>query len=287
MTADEEAALWVARLQSSDATEADRAACAAWRARDPAHDAAYAELAALWGTLGAVRLHSGRRRRAAAASAALLALALGLPAAPDALTRLRADAVAPVGTIARLTLPDGSRLDLDSGAAVALDFVGAERRVEILRGRAFAEVAPDPSRPFTLEAGPLVARALGTRYGASDREVTVAEGTVEARTSGAALTLHAGEAAEVVDGRLEPKPADAAATAWRDGRLVVSGRPLAEVLGELDRYRRGRVLLLDRAAGARPVSGVFDLADTEGALDMLAASLGLRVTRLPGLTVLR
>lgn len=51
MTVDEEAALWVARIQSADATDADRAACAAWVARDPAHAAAFTELEALWGTL--------------------------------------------------------------------------------------------------------------------------------------------------------------------------------------------------------------------------------------------
>ena len=88
-----------------------------------------------------------------------------------------------------------------------------------------------------------------------------------------------------------PKPleedADPDALAWRQGRLVVSGRPLAEVVGTLARYRTGRVLLLDRAAAARPVSGVFDLTDVDHALDLLADSLALRVTRLPGLVVLR
>lgn len=286
MTVAEVAALWVARLQSSDATDAERRACTAWQAQSPANAAAYAELEALWGTLGAVPL-APRRPRAAVAGAALVVLALGVAAGPEVAVRLRADAVAPVGEIVHMTLPDGSRLDLDSGTAVALRFDGRARRVEILRGRAFAEVTPDPSRPFTLEAGHLVARAVGTHYGASDKAVTVTEGTVEARWPEGTVTLHAGEAADLVSGRLETARADPAARAWRDGRLVVSGRPLAEVLDELSGYRRGHILLLDRAAGARPVSGVFDLADTDGALDMLAASLGLRLTRVPGLVVLR
>lgn len=81
-------------------------------------------------------------------------------------------------------------------------------------------------------------------------------------------------------------PADPAASAWRNGQFVVSRRPLGQVLDDLARYRRGRLLLLDRAAAARPVSGVFDLADTDGALEMLATSLGLRLTHLPGLVVL-
>ena len=46
--AERAAAAWVARLSSSDATEADRRAFEAWHAADPAHATAYAEMDALW-----------------------------------------------------------------------------------------------------------------------------------------------------------------------------------------------------------------------------------------------
>jgi transmembrane sensor len=289
MSVDDEAALWLARLQSSDATEEDHADCAAWRARDSAHDAAFMEFQALWDTLSGapVRRPTSRRRRAAAVGSLLLMAGIVLAAAPEAVLRLRADAIAPTGTVVHMTLPDGSQLDLDSGAAVAFDFDDSVRQVRILRGAVFVDVTPDPSRPFTLEANTLVARAVGTRYGASATSVIVSEGTVEARTPAGAVTLHAGEAARITDGHLERGAADPTSSAWREGRLVVSHEPLAQVLNHLGRYRRGRILLLDREAAARPVSGVFDITDSEAALDLLAQGLGLRVTRLPGLTLLR
>ncbi|WP_158442378.1 FecR family protein [Paracoccus aminophilus] len=286
MSIDEEAALWVARLQSSDATNADRAAFAKWQDSDPRHAAAYAELRALWGNLAEIRIKSPRKRRVQA-TGAVLVVALALLFGPELALRLRADATAPVGQVVHMTLPDGSRLDLDSGAAVVLDFDGHKRQVQVLRGTVFAEVVPDTQRPFLIQADALTAKAVGTRYGTSETGVIVTEGTVEVSTTAETLTLHAGEAADLEDNHLSARTADADAVAWRDGQLVFSSRPLSQVLEVLARYRHGRILLLNDRAAGRPVSGVFDLTDTDAALTALADSLGLSVTRLPGLTLLR
>lgn len=285
MTVEEQAALWVARLQSADASVADRAACAAWCAADPAHQQAYAAFRDLWTRMAAIP--EPPPRRVARAGAALLFCAGLALVGPRLWLELRADAIAPTGQILHLTLPDGSLLDLDSGSAVALDFGGTRREVHVLRGTVFAEVRPDPAHPFVVTAGPIRARALGTRYGTNAQGVTVTEGRVETRTPQGAVVLGAGESAALGPDGLQKAPADPDALAWRQGRLVVSGRPLAEVVGTLARYHTGRVLLLDPAAAARPVSGVFDLTDADHALDLLADSLALRVTRLPGLVVLR
>lgn len=285
MTIDEEAALWVARLQSPDATAQDRARFAQWQSRDPAHAAAYEELSALWGHLADAPVRAPRRRRAAVAAAVAILLAVIL--GPEILLRLQADAVSGIGQIVHLDLPDGSRLDLDSDTAVALDFNDRSRNVHVLRGAVFAEVVADQARPFTIHAGDLSARALGTRYGASAQDVIVTEGTVEATSPGTRRILHAGDAARLRDAGLDALPADPAATAWRKGQLVFSQRPLAEVVDELRRYRHGRIVVLNGAAEGRKVSWVFSVDDTDAALDALAQGLGLRITRLPGVTLLR
>ena len=51
-----------------------------------------------------------------------------------------------------VTLEDGSRVQLNAGTAIAKDFSGGQRRLTFLKGEALFEVAPDPSRPFTVEA---------------------------------------------------------------------------------------------------------------------------------------
>ncbi|MEK1869167.1 MAG: FecR family protein, partial [Ensifer adhaerens] len=114
------------------------------------------------------------------------------------------------------------------------------------------------------------------------------EGRVEVEAAGQKAILGAGEAATIDrQGRLFLTKTDVAAgTAWRDGKLVFSRLPLREVLSTLERYRRGRILLIDEKAGALEVSGIFDLHDTDDALSVLEASLPLRVLRLSGLMVL-
>lgn len=286
MTVDARAALWVARLQSSDATAADRRACARWCAADPEHQRAYAAFQDLWSRTAAIPQPPRRAPRAAKAAVLLLCAGLAL-GGPRLWLQLRADAIAPAGAVLHLALPDGSRLDLDSGTAVALDFQDGRRQVHVLRGTVFAEVRPDPAHPFTVTAGPITARALGTRYATSAQGVTVTEGRVEARTRQGALLLHAGDSAALGPDGLYEAPADPDALAWREGQMVVSGRPLAQVVRELSRYHPGRVLLLDRKAGRRPVSGLFDVTDADHALELLASGMGLRMTRLPGLVLLR
>lgn len=111
----------------------------------------------------------------------------------------------------------------------------------------------------------------------------VAEGRVEVTASSGPLQVSAGEAVRLADGeRPSIVRADAVRSAgWRDGRLVFSGERLSAVLAELGRYRRGRIVLLDPVAGERRVTGVFDPRNTDDALDVIAATMGVRVTRLP------
>ncbi|MFC7662755.1 FecR/PupR family sigma factor regulator [Methylorubrum suomiense] len=99
-----EAALWVARLSSADATEADRAAFEVWQSADPAHADAYAELSGWRRTMGLAPPPRSKARRAPK-GVALLAAALGLAGLIThelgLFDRLRADAWTGVGASKR------------------------------------------------------------------------------------------------------------------------------------------------------------------------------------------
>ena len=43
---------------------------------------------------------------------------------------------------------------------------------------------------------------------------------------------------------------------WREGVLVFRDMPLSEAVAEINRYRPGRIMVLDDALAARRVSGV-------------------------------
>lgn len=295
------AAAWVARLSSSDATEADRREFEAWRRADPAHAAAYDEMDALWRRLGQLPdprpregLPKGPRKGPPKTLASLAALALiggGLAYEVGLLDRLRADLWSDVGTIAHATLPDGSGVALNTDTAIALQFTERERGIALLRGEASFDVVPDPNRPFVVRGGGLSVCAVGTRFflraDGALRPVGVAEGRVDVSGPSGRAVVSAGEEIRVGGGALQVTAADVERDlAWRDGRLIFAGQPLAAVLAELNRYRRGRIVLLDPRLGERRVTGAFDARNTDEALDVIAATMGARIRRLSPLLVL-
>jgi len=232
---------------------------------------------------------------AALALAACLLLAVF---APQITTRLQADYVSGSDSVLVVALDDGSRVTLDRNSAIAVEFTAQRRTVEVLAGEAYFEVSKDPARPFDVVAGGGVSEAVGTAYavrvGDGGARVAVTEGRVAVHLAGAPdrqRPLGAGNALcyGAEDGVSEPFPLDGArALAWRDGKVVFAGRPLAEALAELDRYRSGRILLWGSGQNLRPVSGVIDLDRLDEGLQALATTHGLTVVSIsPFLTVLR
>lgn len=290
----EAAAGWVARLSSPDATDRDRDAFEAWRAADPAHDEAHAELDALWRKLGHVPDPRHRRPSSKTLAGFAVALALGTALAVQLglIDRLRADLWSGVGDIVHATLADGSGIDLNTDTAVVLHFSETERGVALLRGEAFFDVVSDPLRPFVVRGNGLSVRAVGTRFFVraddADSPIGVIEGSVDVAASGRPVRVSAGEAVLRAKGApLSVTGADLARTmAWREGRLRFSGERLSAVLAELDRYRHGRIVLLDAAVGERRVTGAFDPRNTDEALDAIAATMNVGITRLPPFLVL-
>jgi len=229
-----------------------------------------------------------RRRFAMGAAVAAFVACLLLFVAPALQLRVEADYVTGVGETRRITLDDGSTLHLDAESAVAVDYGPSRRTVRLLTGQAFFEVVSAPARPFTVPAKGLSVTVTGTRFavghGAVGTSVAVQSGSVEVAVEGAG-----GEHARLVPGdrlavtnetgdvaRNRISPADVAS--WRSGRLVIEGMPLAELVEELDRYRRGVIWLRDAGLADRRITGVFNLDDPIAALRAAAGTQNAQVT---------
>lgn len=86
---------------------------------------------------------------------------------------------------AEISLPDGTRVWLNNQSTLSYpeEFDGTARIVQ-LEGRAFFDVASNPSRSFLVQSGELLVRVLGTSFDVSayesdwDMTVTVASGSV-------------------------------------------------------------------------------------------------------------
>jgi transmembrane sensor len=291
---------WVLRRREGRLTRKEQAAFDAWLAADPAHLAAFREAEALSGELAgldlprpAARPHPARRRRpfaAAAACAAAAALALFLG---DLTTFILADHVTGAGETRRVTLADGSRIELGARSAVALHYTPQSRRVTLLRGEAWFDVAPDASRPFVVEAAEGSATALGTSFDValdqSGARVTVVEHRVAVASGGARVVAEEGQETSFARGLAAeaPAPANVAKrTAWRRGKLIVEDEALGDVLAALGRYRHGLVYCLRRDICARRVTGVYLTDDPLQALADIETALGLSAYHLSNYLVL-
>jgi transmembrane sensor len=147
-------------------------------------------------------------------------------------------------------------------------------------------------------AGPGSVRALGTAFAVrrdADRAtVVVTEHAVRVAVSGAGETrsadVGAGQAISysAAGGLEQPQRANVPSlTAWRRGELQFDGRSLGDVVTEVGRYRRGSIFILDEAVRRLPVTGSFDLTDTDAFFDSIRLALPITVTSLPGVVLIR
>jgi transmembrane sensor len=294
-----EALAWLVHLHSGEETAQDWADFQDWKAADDVHANAARQAEKLWEQLGPALVQqrkSGNKTipvlLAGAVALAGIAFAAGLFGPPASFF---ADYRSGVGEIRSVTLRDGSQVDLDSGTSFDVD-VG-HRTITLHTGQIHVAVKPNPDRPFTVIAGEGSVRALGTAFAVrrdgDGATVVVTEHAVRVTHAhgheSRSAEIAAGEAISYSPGGLgRARKADLATlTAWRRGELIFDGRPLGDVVAEMDRYRRGRILILDEAIRRLPVTGNFEIADADAFFESIQLALPVSVTVMPGLTVIR
>ena len=314
------AATWVARIGGGPLTHIEQR----WLGESSDHAAAFEEARAAWRKMEALRFAPGELASASARSGALasaasspntrrsgirvqiaaLAACLLLIVAGasiwygDPLLLLTADYRTEPGAQRSIALSDGSTMHLGPASAAAVHYTDNERRVELLAGVAHFTARPTDSsetRPFVVAAENGVARALGTQFMVQHLtdtiEVTVIEHQVEVFfvgdesrravvSPGRAIRYAASGLGEVRTVNLSQ------AMAWRRERLIFDRVPLSDVVGELNRYRRGRIVIVDPELASREVSGVFDMSTPDAALALIVRDLDIESTVLPPLVTL-
>ncbi|WP_198154924.1 FecR family protein [Oceanibaculum pacificum] len=264
----------------------------------PLHRAYWADREAVSRPLPTVapRRKAGRRvglGLAGVAMAACLTLAL----LPDMILRWTADYATETAERQTVRLEDGSIVRLGPDSALEIVYTEAERRVRLLEGQAFFEVAANLERPFRVTANAVEATVIGTafevRMAHRATRVAVREGSVRVSRDGVVPpvneTLSAGDWARLSwdggdDGRGH-MPAQNVAS-WLDGQLVVQDLPVAEVVAELRHYYSGIVLVQGDALAGRPLTGVYNLSDPVAAFRAIASAQGASFHQLSPWVVL-
>lgn len=150
----------------------------------------------------------------------------------------------PRGGQYQLTLPEGTRVWLNSASSITYPtaFKGAERKVSIT-GEVYFEVAEDASHPFVVSKGDMDITVMGTHFNANtyddekDIKVSLLEGAVKVSRSGKGEVLKPGQQAQVTDAVKVISNVDMAEViAWKNGSFYFRRASLPVVLRQLSRW---------------------------------------------------
>lgn len=152
----------------------------------------------------------------------------------------------PRGGQFRLTLPDGSRVWLNSASSLRYPtaFNGGQRVVE-LKGQGYFEIAQAPSQPFIVKVNSMEVQVLGTRFDVMaypDENVvntTLLNGAVQVKNAGATRLLRPGQQAVLNGGNnhITIQQADTTKViAWKNGLFLFDNMDLQTILREVSRW---------------------------------------------------
>jgi transmembrane sensor len=311
------AADWMIRRDQGLAPSEERE-LARWLAADARHAAAFKALAATWQLLGEAPVAPAVPvRRAAkiywlaptlAAAAAAVAIAyVGWwrpgRALPTTVAPFVTAARTEIGALRKVELPDGSVIQLNTDSAIDVRFENSERRVRLARGEAHFSVAKDSRRPFIVSAGGVDVRVVGTVFNVRLRsesvDVLVTEGKVRVGSNAdtEAGAISAGQrvsvalavpSAPVVVAPVEVSSAEIKQSlAWQSRRLDFDATPLADIVAEINRYNRHKLVIDDARLAERLFGGSFPAGDYETLVRMLEANFEVMVDRKGDATRLR
>lgn len=304
----EEAANWFAHMQLDEVSQSDIEALQTWLQQSPAHQQAWTQVEkvsqrfqllqnvnqvdAADDALSKLRQNTLNRRSLLRGFLLLFTLSGSgwlswrHTSLPLLAASLSADYRTGVGEITDITLADGSRIWLNTDSAVNVRYQNEQRRLHLVQGEILIQTANDVlQRPFIVECVHGEMQALGTRfevYQMQDKtRLTVYEGRVSLQPSDTTdqLIINSGELAEFDNTHIQKQTIHKSATSqsrWIQRVLVVNNWSLETVLNELSRYRHGH-LGVDPHVADLSVVGSFPLDDTDKALQMLAASLPIRI----------
>jgi len=301
------AAEWVAdRRNAEDWTAERQNELDAWLVRSIAHRVAYLRIGATWDRtdrLAALRrpmrtpLPRDPQRKALWPR---IAAVLGLVAicgsfAGNYFLKPQGKLVeTPKGGQERLTLIDGSHIELNTDTAIRIHYSGNKRAIALLHGEAYFQVKHDAARPFVVTVGDRKIVDLGTKFvikmAPKSFQVALLEGSARledgSKAQGRAIVLAPGDVAVAtatatnVTRRSERELTER--LAWQHGSIVFHNQRLADAVAEFNRYGGPHLVLSGDVPARLKINGTFR---TEGAADFAAlthAIFGLQVQHRDG-----
>jgi len=161
----------------------------------------------------------------------------------------------------------GDRTIIAIGTVFTVEYVDRKVHVAMMEGKV-AVVPAESAHPGNTHPSSSSPPALSDGDG---QGVRLEKGSALSEKSrddrNATIELIAGEELRVSrDGEntVTPKADIEAATAWREGKVIIRRESLGDAVRRLNRYSRRQIQIDDAALAAKLISGVFEAGDTQG-----------------------
>jgi transmembrane sensor len=333
-TIESQAARWLAKLDAENPSREDIEAFKQWIAEDKQHRQEFESLVNFWDEMNVLTQVVTPRERAwqskpanrgkdaskrlnrrfaiAGTALATMLMAVLVNLSPWQWSSSQVYVTA-VGEQKEVTLPDNTKVSLNTNSRFEVHYSEKRRGVYLMQGEAHFDVHHDADRPFEVYVGNSLVRALGTAFAVhlmTDKnvEVIVTEGVVEignvlpqsinsalkqpaattdANTSkndkpDAYTRVSAGKKATLTRDAekqvilAEIKQLDDKLS-WRKGVLVFQREPLERVVNEMSRYTSMKIVIPERQLRELEVGGIFKIGDTESLFEALRHGFGVHV----------
>ncbi|BCD99698.1 FecR family protein [Marinagarivorans cellulosilyticus] len=307
----EQASDWFALIYLASPSKAEILAFEKWCSVKESHRKAYQELITLWHSLPEQeartaplipletpnlapqkRKHFLSRRMALFLGAAAACGGIFAVATIQAPNKNVVHYQTAISETSRITLPDGSHIELSGKTHIQYAFDGKRRVVTLYSGQAYFDVNTiidqyNRKVPFEVISGPLNISVVGTAFDVKKQgdkaTVTVAEGIVKAHTFSAKSTrIIAGQSVSIsskspakkfVINEVELKNI----ASWREGRLVYVDATLDEVMSDARRFHNGAIILGDSSLAKLRVTATFRADQINEMVTMLEQLLPINV----------
>lgn len=308
---------WLTHLSSGRVTQSDAEALKRWCGESPAHAEAFAEANLLWGVLGPATRNVAARNTAQGGRPARLQVSLGRRAflggsavaataaaagylivrPPLALwpsfSELMAEYRTATGEQRQLATAGGAAVEMNTQTSLNVAAAaGGGDRIELIAGEAIVTTGGTMSKPVVVIAADGRTNTgnakFDVRLDGPSVCVTCLDGSVDIEHRGATAMVRAKQQVTYDDSGLGQVVSvdPGVVTSWRAGVLIFRGELLSRAIEEINRYRPGRIVLVDASLGRRRIDASFRLDHVEEIVPQIERVYGARVRTLPGGLVL-
>jgi transmembrane sensor len=299
-----EAVAWVALILSKKATAGDFEALSRWKGLSPSHAAAYA---------AAIKLHQlvknrpkyeddkyipsvferTATRRAALAGGAMALGGYGVVRPPlglwPSLSELSSDYRTVPGEQHSVQIARNVLVDMNTRTSLSRRDTPSLPGIELVTGEIVVASLANEFATYAGQGQVVASRAsFNLRKDGDIASITCIAGQIEITHLGRRIVIGPAQRITYTNSVLNsPVQIDPElVTAWQRGLLIFHDVPLKDVVSEVNRYRSGRIVIIDHALANYRLNGEFRIANIQSVVAQIQSVTNATITNVPGGIVL-